>query len=607
MKTIKNNFSKLIFLATFSIIFINFGCKRESSDDNNNGGGLNPTPFIENFGSEISRDFLGKVTNQEGIGLPGAQVSIGNQFAETDGNGVFMIKNAIVYERFGHIKVERAGYINGSRSVVPAIGTNIVNIQLLRKEVTQTVSSGEVQEINLSNGASVSLEGMYSLEDGSSYNGDVFVSVHHLDPSDESIREQMPGMLFGQDSQNNPSMLQTYGMLSVELTGTAGEKLDISSGSTATLTMPLDASMVANAPSQIPLWWFDEDNGYWVEEGEATLQGNAYVGNVSHFSFWNCDVSAGAVDLCINITDQNQNPIAGIYAEIDTQNYGMTGGYSNSNGVVCGWVPENETLNVAYYGDCVVTSNNLGTSIFGPYAANSTQSENVSISSAANLESLNGTFNDCSGNPVTQGYVELTIGGQCSYLTQVTNGIFSFNFPTTQPNTAITIEGYDYLNLQGTGVINYTLTSPTTNIGTIAACNSIDEFVYYSIDGGQIEEFFIDPQLIDAYDQVNNQNQTQGLYIYSGNNNTCFYLSGSYNVQYPNYQGAYQYGWNTGEMWFGECLSIDGSQPTTIVLNFTQYAQNVGDYYDINFSGDYYDGQGIQRTIDGIIHVKRDQ
>ena len=110
--------------------------------------------------------------------------------------------------------------------------------------------------------------------------------------------------------------------------------------------MPLDASMVANAPSQIPLWWFDEDNGYWVEEGEATLQGNAYVGNVSHFSFWNCDVSAGAVDLCINITDQNQNPIAGIYAEIDTQNYGMTGGYSNSNGVVCGWVPENETLNV---------------------------------------------------------------------------------------------------------------------------------------------------------------------------------------------------------------------------------------------------------------------
>ena len=173
---------------------------KESSDNHN--GGLNPTPFIENFGSEISRDFLGKVTNQEGIGLPGAQVSIGNQFAETDGNGVFMIKNAIVYERFGHIKVERAGYINGSRSVVPAIGTNIVNIQLLRKEVTQTVSSGEVQEINLSNGASVSRK-MYSLEDGSSYNGDVFVSVHHLDPSHESIKTDAWNVIWSRFSKQS--------------------------------------------------------------------------------------------------------------------------------------------------------------------------------------------------------------------------------------------------------------------------------------------------------------------------------------------------------------------------------------------------------------------
>ena len=51
--------------------------------------------------------------------------------------------------------------------------------------------------------------------------------------------------------------------------------------------------------------------------------------------------------------------------------------------------------------------------------------------------------------PLTQGYVELTIGGQCFIFNSGNKWNFSFNFPTTQPNTAITIEGYDYLNLQG--------------------------------------------------------------------------------------------------------------------------------------------------------------
>ena len=60
-------------------------------------------------------------------------------------------------------------------------------------------------------------------------------------------------------------------------------------------------------------------------------------------------------------------------------------------------------------------------------------------------------------------------------------------------------------------------------------------------------------------------------------------------------------------MYTYECFEIDVNSPTTIVFNLSQYAQNIGDYYDINFSGDYYDYQGVQRTVDGIIHVKRDQ
>ena len=40
----------------------------------------------------------------------------------------------------------------------------------------------------------------------------------------------------------------------------------------------------------MPLWYFDEQKGMWVEEGVATKQGNQYVGTVNHFTDWNCDI-----------------------------------------------------------------------------------------------------------------------------------------------------------------------------------------------------------------------------------------------------------------------------------------------------------------------------
>jgi photosystem II stability/assembly factor-like uncharacterized protein len=49
------------------------------------------------------------------------------------------------------------------------------------------------------------------------------------------------------------------------------------------------SSILANAPATIPLWYFDEEQGTWIEEGSATLQNGSYVGNVGHFSSWNAD------------------------------------------------------------------------------------------------------------------------------------------------------------------------------------------------------------------------------------------------------------------------------------------------------------------------------
>ncbi|MBK9415741.1 MAG: hypothetical protein IPN62_00315 [Flavobacteriales bacterium] len=96
----------------------------------------------------------------------------------------------------------------------------------------------------------------------------------------------------------------SYGMAGVELSDAAGNRVELAQGSQATVRFPIPEGQQADAPPTIPLWWFDEELGYWVQEGEAQREGNDYVGQVTHFSWWNCDVPANFVLLKGNVLDQ---------------------------------------------------------------------------------------------------------------------------------------------------------------------------------------------------------------------------------------------------------------------------------------------------------------
>ena len=86
-----------------------------------------------------------------------------------------------------------------------------------------------------------------------------------------------------------------------------------------------------------------------------------------------------------------------------------------------------------------------------------------------------------SNNPVTDGYVQLTYGNQ-TFTDVVTDGTFEIDLLRCSEDNTFTIKGSDYVNLQTTDSISYTFTTPLTNIGTISACNTITEFIQYTID-----------------------------------------------------------------------------------------------------------------------------
>ena len=598
-----SNFRNLLILLTF---FCFVRCSEEPTGGTNNS---NTPPqsvtLLESFGNLTNSDFMGRVVDLQKNPVSGATVQIGNSTIDTDMNGVFIIRDAQVYEKFAFIKVEKAGFLHGSRSVVPTAGINQVQIMLLPQTVTQTVSSGTARTVSLSNGAAVDLSGAYSNADGSDYTGDVQVTLHLLNPTDDNMQQQMPGMLLAENLQNEARMLETLGMVAVELRSETGEKLNLSEGTTATITVPLDPETLVGAPNEIPLWYFDEEKGYWIEEGSATLQGTNYVGTVSHFSFWNCDIPAEYVNICMNITDSNNTPLSNIKVDIESEFNGTRYGITNDSGEVCGIIPANQTLNLQYFLHNICNNIEIPNSseTVGPFSEDTTLNIVLdALEVEEYLETITGVFNNCDGDAIVNGYVEGSIGNGIPFYSIVTDGTYEINVLNCIENASISITGFDFDNLQSTGEINYTLTSPETDLGTLSACNNVEEFIQYSIDDGQIEYIvsninvsvqsdFIDIQYFD-----NDQSW-----------DTCFWIRGNLDSNYPNFEGMYSFNYqNTGLFFTEGCPVYPSEVNNEITFNLSSFGNSVGEYIDINFGGNYEDNQGVSHTISGVIHVKRD-
>ena len=465
----------------FSMFFI-ISCNNEPIDSSFNSLDIIPENFLENFGASEQANFIGKIVDENSQPIEGVLINVGNTTDLTDQNGVFSINDASVLERFAYVKAKKEGYIDGSRTLTPKEGVNLVQIMLLNMEPTQVINTGEESTISLPNGTQIVFDGNFTSTIGVPYSGEVSVVVKHLSTEDENINIQMPGTLIGQTTNGNLRVLETYGMLAVELIGSSNQELQIANGSTAQITFPLAANAV-NAPQIIPLWHFDEVNGYWKEEGQATLQNNTYVANVTHFSFWNWDFDIPSVYLCINLVDTAGNPLS--YLPINLYSPALnsigTYGYTNGQGLECGLVPINDqmVLVVPNYG---CSGANFST-LIGPFSTD----QNITVTvSETNIVDTNliGVFNNCDGNPITNGYVQidLSFNGQ-TYVFPILDGSVSLNVNYCSSDTAFTIQSVDLNNNQSSQIISGNFTNPITDLGTELSCENIPDEITALNDG----------------------------------------------------------------------------------------------------------------------------
>lgn len=398
-----------------SCVVLIFSCQKDDLGDPT----LNTPPSSsELWGDNVTTSAYGRVVDVNDNPVQGAVVKAGLVSTTTDANGVFRLNGIAAYKQLGYIKVEKTGYFLGSRSFVPMIGGNRINIRML--------SNAPVGNFNASTGGTVSAQGVeVTLAPGSitknnaPYTGTVWVSLRHINPLSDNFSEEMPGNLIG--VQNNQSRaLISYGMIAAELTDDNGQSLQIANGQTATVKFPIPTQQLSTAPATIDLWSFDEQKGYWKHEGTASRQGNEYISQVSHFSFWNCDVPGEWIMLHGQlINSANQQPLQGAKVTLNSQNYGSASDYTNLFGLFGGWVPAGQPMNMTVHFTCGGATLTVLNQNIGPFSSNTNL--NAITVNLPGATQTTGTLVDCNNANISSGY--LLADGQIYFA----NGSGQFN------------------------------------------------------------------------------------------------------------------------------------------------------------------------------------
>lgn len=557
--------------------FLVLGCDPDEASKNNSGGNdVTDEQFMENFGSAVSRDFIGQIVDANNDPIENATVKIGSSIVQTDVNGVFMIDGAQVHEKFAYIKASKAGFVDGSRALVPTSGKNNVKIMLLRSGALETVQSGEASEVSIYSGTKVKFDGAFEDENGVPYSGSVGVFMFHLTSSDEHLSELQPGMLYAETESGDEAVLQTFGMMNVELRGSGGQKLQIAEGHNAEITMRIDDSQLASAPNSIPLWHFDENAGWWKEEGSATRNGNYYVGEVSHFSWWNCDVSNQLVNLIIHVVDSNGASLQNATVFLTSPNSTSCIQAVDSEGYVSGLVPANTALTASvgfpYCG-------NWGYMLQQAVPPLSADGSVTIVVPATEYTSFNvtGKLVTCGGSPVN-GYVMIGVNG--------VGGLYYA--PAEFDISVVTCEELETFVVR-TNAVNETLfitTGETTNLGVLPYCSAATEYLVYKIDGQSANNYFSGINATFQNGQLSiNSGGTEGLQITTSVTTPGIYDSDQFSLQYG-----------------GVTIPSAAMQQTYVLNKFG----GVGDYIDMVFYGTYTDFTGTH-SLTGTAHVLRDQ
>lgn len=377
---------KYIFLLLLSIV-IAVGCREDSiliTEDETE------LPELE----DVTYQFL--VTNELGNPISDAQILINTEVYTSDENGIAITQPQKVSSLGLAFKVTALEYEPILKRVDGADGAKISETVVLFKAVNTVISTGGSGLVD--GGGKLSLPSNLKASDGSVYSGDVTVKSKYLDPDNKDFLRSAPGNLLALNTADEYQLLASLGMYLIELYDDNGGALELPEGSSAIIEFPIADRHKNNVGGEIPLWYFDENKGVWIEDGIAKVEGDVMIAEVNHFTWWNCDLPYDFTKVCLSFLDNDGESMPGLEVEFSINGVSFGLATTDVNGNINAKVPIDFIFELSYYiGGIETGSQSVGSFEEG--------AKKEIINTGLDLIKISGNTIDCDGNELSNGYV----------------------------------------------------------------------------------------------------------------------------------------------------------------------------------------------------------
>lgn len=542
----------------------------------------------------VTASLVGFVYDQNGVPVEDVAVTLGNgATASSDKFGHFFFKDETMNSLGETVTLNPACcHVTIIKRFYPVAGKQSrVHAQLTPQNFNQTFDGsmgGIVDNLGSSgtNGlAQVKItfpENAIVDEAGIAYSGNVNAAVAYLDPTLNDTYDQMPGDLSAFNNETQTGVLKSFGMMSVELTDDGGNELNLSPDHCASFEMKIAPSQLADAPSFIALWYFDESVGIWIEEGVATFDPgtSTYQGSICHFTWWNCDDFADDVQLSFTLEDALGNPMPQMQTTLswisDPAIFGNA--YTTDDGFVSGIVAADEPLLLEIFDLC-------GNLVFDMTIPGLLTDTDLGILTIGTFEMLNimGSLEDCSGDLVENGVIVTEVDGNLVYNYIETPGTNPFDLfiPKCITSTDFDIFGVDLDDFTMSPISTFPIVPGPIAVGIITACDDLENFIEYTLD--------TDPQVlyINGSAMVGANTEVEGSNV-SGSSSIQLIIPGTTVGVYPSTTINISDGINAS---------------STISAEITIYGV-VGEQIIGTFNGSFMDFNFVPHTITGSFSVE---
>ena len=280
-----------------------------------------PTLPVDNSPDVIEKNIIsGVITDISRQPLAGVAVTIGQDTVITDQSGTYTFN---LSQALGnHIEpttliVKKAGYFTTIQELsLVAEKAYTFDISLIADHLSTVFETSNKSIQHISSQAFVTINpNSLANSSGQIYTDAANLAASYYSPDLADGNSTFTPHFLGQRKDGQTlTNLANVGLIEVKLTDALGSPLSLSENQTISLSFP-ETSTDQNLDS-IPLWYYDEEQKFWIEEGVAKRQTNnngknSYIANASRTGLWSINIpldqQSAIVEGCITDSVSGQS------------------------------------------------------------------------------------------------------------------------------------------------------------------------------------------------------------------------------------------------------------------------------------------------------------